>query len=117
MAPETSPEICGNAVGPLARCPDIVPEVVSPAVTRVQGRTRASEALPAPPNAAVELPAMFDAFTAVTIATSAIEASSRDLAMARNQSLEDMADLIRLDLKYAELAAFRPGVVRDTRIK
>jgi hypothetical protein len=120
------------------RFPDAEPEIAALAMVLIQGLRNSPEDFPAPPVPPDPLQQSLDQYNEARTAAVAAEAAARDQVAAKNRALEQLADNMRLDLKYAEVAAKQtperlavlgwgprrdprntdpPGVVRDLGIK
>jgi len=70
----------------------------------IEGLRKAPELFPAPPVPADALQANLDTYNEVRTGAVAAEAAARDEVAAKNSALEQMANNMRLDFKYAEMA-------------
>jgi hypothetical protein len=89
----------------MARFPVTEPDIAALAVVMIQGLRDTPEQFPAPPVPPDVLQARLDAYNEAKTAAVAAESAARDRVAAKNQALEDLADDMRLDLTYAEVAA------------
>lgn len=122
----------------MARFPDKEPDVAALAVVLIQGLRDNPEQFPTPPVPPDALQAALDEYNGAKTAAVAAEAAARDRIAAKNDALEQLADHMRLDFAYAEVAAKEvpdqlaklgwrprrdprkaevPGVVRDLSVK
>jgi hypothetical protein len=74
------------------------------AVVVAQGLEQAAEDFPAPPLPAADLRAKLEAVNAATGAAVAAETAFREQHAAKDDAVEDLADSLKADLKYAEFA-------------
>jgi hypothetical protein len=122
----------------MARFPETEADIAALALVLIQGLRNTPELFPAPPVSADTLQASLDAYNEARTGAVAAESAARDQVAAKNGTLEQLADNMRLDFKYAEMAARdapeqlaklgwgprrdpsaleRPGVIRDLGIK
>ena len=122
----------------MARFPETEPEIAALATVVIDGLKQAAEEFPAPPVPPDQLQASLDQYNATRTAAVAAESAARDHVALKNRALEQLADNMRLDLKYAEMTVKDapeqlaklgwgprrdprtlelPGVVRDLGIK
>jgi hypothetical protein len=87
------------------RFPDAEPEIAALAMVLIQGLRNSPEDFPAPPVPPDPLQQSLDQYNEARTAAVAAEAAARDQVAAKNRALEQLADNMRLDLKYAEVAA------------
>jgi hypothetical protein len=120
------------------RFPDTEPEIAALATVLIEGLRSSPEDFPAPPVPSDPLQQSLDLYNEARTAAVAAESAARDRLAAKNRALEQLADNMRLDLKYAEVTAKAapeklamlgwgprrdprtldlPGVVRDLVIK
>jgi hypothetical protein len=120
------------------RFPEAEPDIAALAMVLIQGLRNAAEDFPTPPVPPDPLQQSLDLFNEARTAAVAAESAARDRVAAKNRALEQLADNMRLDLRYAEVAAKQapeklavlgwgprrdprnsepPGVVRDLGIK
>lgn len=79
-------------------------EIAALAVVVAQGLEQAEEDFPAPPVPAADLRAKLEAVNAATGAAVAAETAFREQHAAKDDAVEDLADSLKADLKYAEFA-------------
>jgi hypothetical protein len=79
-------------------------EIAALAVLVAQGLEEVAEDFPSPPVPAAELKAKLEAVNAASVAAVAAETASREQHAAKDEVLEDLADSLKADLKYAEYA-------------
>ena len=70
----------------------------------VDGLTNAAEDFPAPPVSSEELRGKLDAFQASDTATVAAETAFRNQHAEKDETLEELVDALKADLRYAEIA-------------
>lgn len=121
----------------MARFPQTEPEIAALALLMVQGLSEAAEDFPQPPVPPDELQSKLDAYNAAAAAAVAAETVVRDHHATKDDALEELADSMKADLRYAEFAVKErperlaqigwgprrdgvalkpPGEVRDIRI-
>jgi len=122
----------------MARFPATEPDIAALAVVMIQGLRDSPEQFPTPPVPPDALQANLDEYNGAKTAAVAAESAARDRVAAKNEALDQLADNMRLDLTYAEVAAKDapeqlgkigwgprrdprkpelPGVVRDLGVK
>jgi hypothetical protein len=122
----------------MARFPETEPDIAALATVMIDGLRQAAEEFPAPPVPPDALQESLDQYNATRTAAVAAESAARDHVALKNRALEQLADDMRLDLKYAEVTVKDapdqllklgwgprrdprslelPGVVRDLGIK
>jgi hypothetical protein len=122
----------------VSRFPATEPDIAALAMVLIDGLRKAPEEFPAPPVPPDPLQESLDQYNLARTAAVAAESAARDQVAAKNQALEQLANNMRLDLKYAEMATRDapdqlaklgwgprrdprsleiPGVVRDLSIK
>ena len=79
-------------------------DIAALAVLVAQGLEEAADDFPAPPVPAADLKAKLDAANAASVAAVAAETAFREQHAAKDETLEDLADSLKADLKYAEIA-------------
>jgi len=120
------------------RFPETEPDIAALAMVLIEGLRKTPELFPAPPVAPDALEASLAAYNEARTTAVAAEAAARDQVAAKNGALEQLANNMRLDFKYAEMAAKDvpeqlaklgwgprrdpravdlPGVIRDLGIK
>ena len=119
----------------MARFPETEADIAALAVVLIEGLRNTPELFPVPADA---LHASLDAYNEARTAAVAVESAARDQVAAKNATLEQLANNMRLDFKYAEIAAKDapehlaklgwgprrdpralevPGVIRDLGVK
>jgi hypothetical protein len=88
-----------------SRFPRTEADIAALAVLVTDGLEQAAQDFPAPPVPAEELKAKLGAFHAASAAAVAAETTAREQHAAKDEALEDLADSLKADLKYAEFAA------------
>lgn len=122
----------------MARFPETEPDIAALAMVLMQGLRNTPELFPAPPVPADALQASLDEYNEARTAAVATESAARDQVAAKNAALEQLANNMRLDFKYAEITAKdapehlaklgwgprrdpraleAPGVIRDLGVK
>ena len=122
----------------MARFPDTEPDIAALAMVLIDGLRKTAELYPAPPVPADALQASLDAYNEARTGAVATESAARDQVAAKNDALEQLANNMRLDFKYAEIATKDspdqlaklgwgprrdprdleiPGVIRDLSVK
>jgi hypothetical protein len=120
------------------RFPATEPDIAALAMVLIEGLRNTPELFAAPPVPPDTLQASLDAYNEARTGAVAAEAAARDQVGTKNGALEQLANNMRLDFKYAEMAAKDvpeqlaklgwgprrdprslelPGVVRDIGIK
>jgi hypothetical protein len=79
-------------------------EVAKLAELVVQGLEQATEDFPAPPVPPADLRVKLDTVHSATVAAVAAESAFREHHAVKDEALEDLADSLKADLKYAEFA-------------
>jgi len=88
----------------MARFPQTEPEIAALALLIAQGLREAAQDFPAPPVSPDELQTKLDAFNAAATAAVAAETVVRSHHATKDDALEDLADSMKADLRYAEFA-------------
>jgi hypothetical protein len=88
----------------MSRFPRTEADIAALAVLVTEGLEQAAEDFPAPPVPAEELKARLEAFNAASTAAVAAETAAQEQHAAKDEALEDLADSLKADLKYAEFA-------------
>ena len=122
----------------MARFPETEPDIGALAMVLIEGLRKTAELFPAPPVPADALQASLDEYNEARTASVAAESAARDQVAAKNDALEQLANNMRLDFKYAEITAKDapdqlaklgwgprrdprsieiPGVIRDLSVK
>ncbi len=122
----------------MARFPETEPDIAALAMVLIQGLRNTPELFPAPPVPADPLQASLDEYNEARTGAVAAESAARDQVAAKNAALERLANHMRLDFKYAEIAAKdapehlaklgwgarrdprgleAPGIIRDLGVK
>lgn len=122
----------------MATFPNTEPDIAAFAMVLIDGLRQSAVEFPAPPVPPDPLQQSLDQYNDARTAAVAAESAARDQVAAKNRALEQLVDNMRLDLKYAEVAAKNapdqlakigwgprrdprileiPGVVRDLSIK
>jgi hypothetical protein len=122
----------------MARFPATEPDIAALAVVMIQGLRDHPEQFPTPPVSPEMLQANLDEYNGAKTAAVAAESAARDRVAAKNHTLDQLADNMRINLTYAEVAAKSapeqlaklgwgprrdprrpdlPGVVRDLGVK
>jgi len=122
----------------MSRFPNTEADIAALAMVLTEGLRKTPELFPAPPVPADALQASLDAYNEARTAAVAMESASRDQVAAKNDTLEQLANNMRLDFKYAEMSTRDspehlaklgwgprrdprelevPGVIRDLGIK
>ena len=90
----------------MARFPRTEAEIVTLAQAMVSGLTSAEGApnvnYPSPPIAPAELTALINAYTTAKNAAIAAQAAAEEATTAKDEALEDLADAMKSDIRYAE---------------
>ena len=79
-------------------------DIAALAVLVAQGLEEAADDFPAPPVPAADLKAKLDLANAASVAAVAAETAFREQHAAKDEALEELADSLKADLKYAEFA-------------
>lgn len=88
----------------MARFPRTENDVAGLAVVVSDGLQQAADDFPSPPVPADQLRAKLEAFNAASVAAIEAETVAQERHAAKDEALEDLADSIKADLKYAEFA-------------
>jgi len=86
----------------MARFPITEAEVVALAQAMKSGLTDNAAIYPAPPVAPADLTALISAYTTAKNAAIAAQAAAEDATTSKDEALEDLADAMRSDIRYAE---------------
>lgn len=89
----------------MARFPRTEAEIVTLAQAMVSGLTSAAglpNIYPSPPVAPAELTALINAYTTARNAAIAAQAAAEEATTAKDEALEDLADAMKSDIRYAE---------------
>jgi len=89
----------------MARFPRTEAEIVTLAQAMVSGLTGAEgvpNVYPSPPVAPAELTALINAYTTARNAAIAAQAAAEEATTAKDEALEDLADAMKSDIRYAE---------------
>jgi len=89
----------------MARFPRTEAEIVTLAQAMVSGLTSAAglpNVYPSPPVAPAELTALISAYTTARNAAIAAQAAAEEATTAKDEALEDLADAMKSDIRYAE---------------
>jgi len=86
----------------MARFPRTEPEIMELSIVMVTGLTDNAATYPAPPVAPANLSALIGAFTSAKSAAVAAQAAAEEATSAKDDALEDLADAMKTDLRYAE---------------
>ena len=86
----------------MARFPRTEAEVVALAEAMVSGLTANAAIYPAPPVAPLDLTALMNGYTTAKNAAIAAQAAAEDATTSKDEALEDLADAMRSDIRYAE---------------
>jgi hypothetical protein len=89
----------------MARFPQSEPDIAALATVLIDGLRKAAEEFPAPPVPPDPLQESLDRYNQARTAAVAAESAARDQVAAKNQALEQLADNMRLDFRYAEVTA------------
>jgi hypothetical protein len=89
----------------MARFPETEPDIAALATVMIDGLRKAVEEFPAPPVPPDALQESLDQYNATRTAAVAAESAARDHVALENRALDQLADDMRLDLKYAEVTA------------
>jgi hypothetical protein len=122
----------------MARFPKTEPDIAALAMVLIEGLRKTPELFSAPPVPADALEASLDEYNQARTTAVATEAAARDQVAAKNDALEQLANNMRLDFRYAEIAVKDapdqlaklgwaprrdprnleiPGVIRDLSVK
>jgi hypothetical protein len=88
----------------MSRFPETEADIAALAMVLTEGLRKTPELFPEPPVPADELQASLDAYNQAKTAAVAMESAARDQVAAKNDTLEQLANNMRLDFKYAEMA-------------
>jgi len=88
----------------MARFPRTEADIAALAVLVTEGLQQAPDDFPSPPVSAEALKAKLDAFNMATTAAVTAETAAQHQHALKDQALEDLADSIKANLKYAEFA-------------
>jgi len=86
----------------MARFPRTEAEVIALAQSMVSGLTANAAIYPAPPVAPLDLSALVSAYTTAKNAAIAAQAAAEDATGSKDDALEDLADAMKSDIRYAE---------------
>jgi len=86
----------------MARFPRTEPEVIALAQSMVSGLTDNAAVYPAPPVAPLDLTTLVSAYTTAKNAAIAAAAAAEDATATKDDALEDLADAMKSDIRYAE---------------
>ena len=86
----------------MARFPRTEAEVIALAQSMVSGLTANAAIYPAPPVAPLDLGALVSAYTTAKNAAIAAQAAAEDATASKDDALEDLADAMKSDIRYAE---------------
>jgi len=86
----------------MARFPRTEAEVIALAQSMVSGLTDNAAVYPAPPVAPLDLTALVTAYTTAKNAAIAAQAAAEDATATKDDALEDLADAMKDDIRYAE---------------
>jgi len=86
----------------MARFPRTEAEIMELSIVMVTGLTDNAATYPAPPVAPANLSALIGAFTSAKSAAVAAQAAAEEATSAKDDALEDLADAMKTDLRYAE---------------
>jgi len=86
----------------MARFPRTEPEVIALAQSMVSGLTANAVIYPAPPVVPLGLGALVSAYTTAKNAAIAAAAAAEDATASKDDALEDLADAMKSDIRYAE---------------
>lgn len=88
----------------MPRFPRTEADIAALAVLVTDGLEQAADDFPSPPVPAADLRAKPDAFNAASAAAVAAETAAQERHAAKDEALEDLADSLKANLKYAEFA-------------
>ena len=91
----------------MSRFPKTEADIAALAMVLTDGLRKTPERFPAPPVPANELQVSLDAYNEARTAAVAMESAARDQVAAKNDTLEQLANNMRLDFKYAEIMTVR----------
>ncbi len=86
----------------MARFPKTEAEVVALGQAMASGLTDNAVIYPAPPVAPLDLSALISAYTATKNAAIAAQAAAEDATTTKDEALDDLADAMKSDIRYAE---------------
>ena len=86
----------------MARFPKPEAEVIALAQSMVSGLNANAAIYPAPPVAPADLTALVSAYTTAKNAAIAAQAAAEDSTAGKDDALEDLADAMKSDIRYAE---------------
>jgi hypothetical protein len=86
----------------MARFPKPEAEIVALAQSMVSGLTDNAAVYPAPPVAPLDLTTLVNAYTTAKNAAIAAQAAAEDATAIKDDALEDLADAMKSDIRYAE---------------
>lgn len=89
----------------MSRFPKAEPDIAALALLVVEGFANAPEYFPNPPVPTADLKIKLEGYQAAAVATAEAERIARERHTDKDEKLEDLADSLRVDLKYAEYAA------------
>ncbi len=87
----------------MARFPEAEPEIAALAALVVEGLGKAETDFPAPPVPAPDLQAKLEAYAAARAATVLAETAFREQHAIKDETLDDLVDGMKADLRYAEI--------------
>lgn len=88
----------------MARFPQTEPEIAALALLVTQGLGQATEDFPSPPVSPEELQTKLDAYNAARAATVVAETAFREQHSVKDDTLEELVDGVKANLRYAEVA-------------
>ena len=86
----------------MARFPKAEAEIVALAQAMASGLTANAVVYPAPPVAPLDLTALMNTYTTAKNAAIAAQAAAEDATTTKDEALEDLADAMKSDIRYAE---------------
>jgi len=86
----------------MARFPKTEAEVVALGQAMASGLTDNAVIYPAPPVAPLDLTALMNAYTTAKNAAIAAQAAAEDATTSKDEALDDLADAMKSDIRYAE---------------
>lgn len=86
----------------MARFPRTEAEIVALAEAMVSGLTANAAIYPAPPVAPLDLTSLMNGYTTAKNAAIAAQAAAEDATTSKDEALEDLADAMKSDIRYAE---------------
>jgi len=89
----------------MSRFPKTEADIAALAMVLTDGLRKTPERFPAPPVPADELQPSLEAYNEARTAAVAMESAARDQVATKNATLEQLANNMRLDFKYAEITA------------